>query len=183
MKKQEGFTLIELLIVVAIIAILAAIAIPNFLAAQTRSKVSRVTSEMRTFATGMESYFVDNNTYIPTRNVLGVSRLQRFILLTTPVAYLSTIPKDIFSNDTGDQQYYPYWGPDMFSDFRTANTVGRLATVPALYTRVMADTTLWMVFSAGPDRDYEPAVPPYGFDIYDPTNGTVSNGDIFRWGP
>lgn len=59
--KNQGFTLIELLIVVAIIAILAAIAIPNFLAAQTRSKVSRTKADMRTIAVALESYFVDNN--------------------------------------------------------------------------------------------------------------------------
>lgn len=59
----KGFTLIELLIVVAIIAILAAIAIPNFLAAQTRSKVSRTQSEMQSLATGLESYYVDYTSY------------------------------------------------------------------------------------------------------------------------
>ncbi len=184
MTKAKGFTLIELLIVVAIIAILAAIAIPNFLAAQTRSKVSRVSSEMRTFATGMESYFVDNNSYLPTQNVVGVTRLQRFIPLTTPVSYLSSIPKDIFSNDTGDYQYYPYWGPDYFAAVRAGNSESRFLTVPALYSRVLGDGNLWLVFSSGPDRDYEPAVAPWtGFEIYDPSNGTVSNGDIFRWGP
>ena len=56
-----GFTLIELLIVVAIIAILAAIAVPNFLEAQTRSKVSRVKADMRTLATALEAYTVDFN--------------------------------------------------------------------------------------------------------------------------
>ncbi len=59
--KKRGFTLIELLIVVAIIAILAAIAVPNFLEAQVRSKVSRVKSDMRTLATGIEAYYVDYN--------------------------------------------------------------------------------------------------------------------------
>ena len=62
-NRLRGFTLIELLIVVAIIAILAAIAVPNFLEAQTRSKVSRVKSDMRTIATGLESYQVDYNRY------------------------------------------------------------------------------------------------------------------------
>src|SRR5690606_41954445 len=49
--------------VVAIIAILAAIAVPNFLEAQTRSKVSRVQNDLRSIATAMESYFIDNRTY------------------------------------------------------------------------------------------------------------------------
>lgn len=62
---KKAFTLIELLIVVAIIAILAAIAVPNFLEAQVRSKVSRVKSDQRSFATALESYYIDNNTYPP----------------------------------------------------------------------------------------------------------------------
>ena len=65
MKTRVAFTLIELLIVVAIIAILAAIAVPNFLEAQVRAKVSRVKSDMRAVATALESYHVDNNRYIP----------------------------------------------------------------------------------------------------------------------
>ena len=71
LKKFSGFTLIELLIVVAIIAILAAIAIPNFLAAQTRSKVSRAKADMRTAATGMEAYRIDNSNYPPMNDVPG----------------------------------------------------------------------------------------------------------------
>lgn len=65
MKTYRGFTLIELLIVVAIIAILAAIAVPNFLNAQVRAKVARAENDMRTLAVGLESYFVDNNLYPP----------------------------------------------------------------------------------------------------------------------
>ncbi|HUT23537.1 MAG TPA: prepilin-type N-terminal cleavage/methylation domain-containing protein [Sumerlaeia bacterium] len=61
LRAGGALTLIELLIVVAMIAVLAAIAVPNFLEAQVRSKVSRVQNGQRAIATAMESRFVDRN--------------------------------------------------------------------------------------------------------------------------
>ena len=68
-KKEEGFTLIELMIVIAIIGILAAIAIPQFSAYRTRSYNSSAQSDVRNIATAQEAYYVDNSTY--TSDITG----------------------------------------------------------------------------------------------------------------
>ena len=62
-RKQEGFTLIELMIVVAIIGILAAIAIPNFLAYQARSRQSEARTNLGAVFVSEVAYFGENNMY------------------------------------------------------------------------------------------------------------------------
>ena len=66
MKKNEGFTLIELMIVIAIIGILAAIAIPQFSAYRQRSYNAAAEADLRNAATAQEAYYVDAQTYCPT---------------------------------------------------------------------------------------------------------------------
>lgn len=117
----RAFTLIELLIVVAIIAILAAIAVPNFLEAQTRSKVARATADIRTVALALESYRVDNNNYPYSESINasinmppgGTPRLappgENPGGLTSPIAYISTIPKDVFRHAVLDVQGSETW--------------------------------------------------------------------------
>ena len=66
LRNERGFTLIELLIVVAIIAILAAILIPNFLRARAQSQVAASKGNLKNVATALESYFVDGAAYPQT---------------------------------------------------------------------------------------------------------------------
>jgi len=111
--KNRGFTLIELLIVIAIIAILALIAIPNFLEAQTRSKVARAQSDMRSIATAIEAYVTDYQAppsdkwsqYRPAAGTpaayyifRGGSIYQNLRRLTTPVSYMTSVLPDVFQD-------------------------------------------------------------------------------------
>ncbi len=84
MKRfQKGFTLIELMIVIAIIAILAAILIPNFIHARAESQTAACEGNEKQIATAMEEYAVDNNgTYTAT----------------LPTLYLAVTPKDPVNN-------------------------------------------------------------------------------------
>ena len=72
-RKDKGFTLIELLIVVAIIGIIAAIAIPNLLNAIDRGKQKRTMADLRSIGTAIESYSIDNNFYPVAADIAALS--------------------------------------------------------------------------------------------------------------
>jgi prepilin-type N-terminal cleavage/methylation domain-containing protein len=75
MQNRKGFTLIELLIVVVIIGILAAIAIPKFANTKEKAYLASMKSDLRNMATTQESYFADNQVYTtgPASNVAGAT--------------------------------------------------------------------------------------------------------------
>jgi len=207
---KPAFTLIELLIVVAIIAILAAIAVPNFLEAQTRAKVSRTLADMRSVATAIESYHVDNNRY-PTFSLLP----QPFSVpsvpipapappclssggatLTTPIAYISSVPSDPFGPVRPDDDF-TFGGAASIADGYYYNTRAWFECRGFAWNvftdfneSVVAD---WVLQSKGPDQYFsnssESGIPgadeldrPQRYQ-YDPTNGTISVGNIIRTGP
>jgi type II secretion system protein G len=211
-SRLKGFTLIELLIVVAIIAILAAIAVPNFLEAQVRSKVSRTLADVRSMRTALESYAVDNNRYPETD--LGVAPLATvrpysILRLTTPIAYMTSIPASPWKEKYGFSGS-PKIAQNLLSYLYVRRAVHQSTVLPATPatprgadnnyvadrlayywfgiapSQLAAESGEWLIKSVGPDNEDDrdlnsgtrPGWSPTLARVYDPTNGTVSLGDI-----
>ncbi|MBN2327024.1 MAG: type II secretion system protein GspG [Candidatus Omnitrophica bacterium] len=194
LHKIGGFTLIELLIVVAIIGILAAIAVPNFLNAQVRAKMAKATADMKALSTAVEMYRLDNNTYPCDGQEVDCKwdwNWQNF-RLTTPIAYISSIPQDPYAEETASGHYWyttreGYGGvraPGRTTSVKGRNNV-RLYDPPR-------DGFRFAFISTGPDRFWEwdrPAfaeeIKPYAGDVnyYHASNGMISIGDLYMYGP
>jgi type II secretion system protein G len=215
--KFHGFTLIELLIVVAIIAILAAIAVPNFLEAQTRAKVARCAADMRSVRTGIESYRVDNNHYPetdvgPFKAPLGVGMIR----ITTPIAYMTTIPQSPFKENGNSPMGIGYSGQphyanvlncylyvraeimmnglspdgdtpdgngDLIDDNFAKDRIYYMSQNSSLVANsAVRSTGYWELKSVGPNNTDDFNTLSDFARPYDPTNGTVSPGDIVVFG-
>jgi prepilin-type N-terminal cleavage/methylation domain-containing protein len=200
---RRGFTLIELLIVVAIIAILAAIAVPNFLCAQMRAKVSRAASDLRTQRTAIEAYAVDWNQY--PRSTWACEPFNDtyqgdwstgtlFNGITSPIAYITSLPNDPFAEGQFDKPVEKLY---QYTDLKTGYFLSQVSGFcgrglegtglvfisgsPASLDLMSVEIGRWLLWSCGPTADLNDAngnVDDYTL-IYDPTNGCYSNGRLF----
>ncbi|HUW51325.1 MAG TPA: type IV pilin protein [Sulfuricella sp.] len=91
MKTQNGFTLIELMIVVAIIGILAAIAMPSYRDYVIRGKISDATSNLATKRVAMEQFFQDNRTYAGGPGCTADSTSSQYFDFSCSVAGTATV--------------------------------------------------------------------------------------------
>lgn len=231
-SSRRAFTLIELLIVVAIIGILAAIAVPNFLSAMTRAKVARAASDLRTLGMALEMYMVDHGNY----PYISDDAAGEWIMpagppmnrtspggLTSPIEYLSNALYDPFvlHNREGGGGNLPD-GPQLlhyerlgFGFDENGNPYNDNGSgFRAVHVPPDANGGLWgtwhpggpdadettdpgivpseyVLFSIGPDQTHRVYAPDGTtiitksrwscWNYYDPSNGTVSIGNIVRF--
>lgn len=179
-SRKYGFTLIELLIVVAIIGILAAIAVPNFLNAQIRAKIAKTEAEMRIFVHAQETYRLDNGHYPPHYHQPWQNKF-----LTTPISYVGSIPKDIFQNPKTPEQrtwvlaYGEYHREPIYNANGTSfmhDPNQRIQNNPADVKRALAGRPhSYELWSIGPNQKLD--FVSY-FIYYRSSNGINSDGDI-----
>lgn len=185
-KPSRAFTLIELLIVVAIIGILAAIAVPNFLNAQVRAKYARCLSDMRACQTALEMYSVDHGK-VPPNSLGGTGNEWGLTMrLTTPVAYIASIPKDPFfqsKKGTDIDFYEAYFDPK--GEGKYFYQEGRNTYADNMKDPLRPAKWSYCLQGRGPDTDISSKNNGFALEVdwpytygYDPSNGVVSDGNV-----
>lgn len=194
--SRNAFTLIELLIVIAIILILIAIALPNFLEAQMRANVTKAASEIRTLSTALESYQIDwNGRYPYPADEVGHYPSPGAdpwfdqtvpVVLSTPVAYLTDAKiRDSF-NQVEDIVPHYHYSTREFAVLQNEEPL--FDEYVFTVVRSFRTSAQYFLLSHGPNLDHDPPSDTENPDWrngmqYSPTNGTKSKGDIIYFGP
>jgi len=187
--SRVGFTLIELLIVVAIIAILALIAVPNFLEAQTRAKVARAMSDLRTLHVAINSYYVDWNDCLRDANdhdtppdLRGLTFYRENPGVQPDLLFLGD--RNWMASFYTFRQFRPLTTPVAYITLRPVDSFSRVVPFGMDTREINNSIAYWAILCSGPDLDdgdwYRGYSPNNRAVKYDPTNGTVSSGDIWR---
>ncbi len=195
--KSKAFTLIELLIVVAIIGILAAIAVPNFLNAQIRAKIARSQADAQAIGNALEMYKMDTNEYPPdARSGLYAHFSLRWgnepssgRHLTTPIAYMATVPADPFNSQVAWEGWTPF-GNAKDTDEKAMYFLNRKynenvnSWEPGLPFEDRFRGANWHIYSIGPSTMYgwRAELTACWLMPYDSSNGLISRGGIWRIG-
>ena len=122
-KRRGGFTLVEIMIVVAIIALLAAIAVPGFLRARKRSQASKILNDLRLIDSAVDQYAIETNK--ASGSACAVSDWTNYL---KKGSQLYNTGKDLFSNDYGAQ---------------TVDSLPHVPTASKSALSDVADTAFW----------------------------------------
>ncbi len=185
LRVESALTMIELLVVVSCLGLLAAIAVPRFFEAETRTQVVRVKGDLKRLDEALMSYFIDHGGFPPPASNGHGARLFR---LSTPIVYYPDPkrPEPFMDEGLFTTPPYGYHGRnDLVNIFwNNDGKPGNFSGTPIV---------MWYVLrSSGPDNDRNgggasalnstESQSKFVNFIYDPTNGTYSSGDIWRAG-
>lgn len=202
-----GIAWAEVAIAGTAVAVLAAIAVPSYRNAEINTKLAQVADDHQALTVAMEAYRSDWGVLPRSFRATGETREYVLSVLTTPTAYLSSIPVDPFNTmDQPPDRTHGYWGPDYLLGGTTVWTPSGPVSHPPFRTNALRNlwfSTHWpevsdgtrllpdefyVLMSIGPMEYWTVVQGPDGefaFGMlplmpYDPTNGAESYGNIVR---
>jgi len=143
-KNKGGFTLVEIMIVVAIIALLAAIAVPNFLRARKRSQATRILEDLRQVANAIDQLAIEKN--VPQDEVIDWDDLRPYFKPGSVLATVEDEGVDIFGR--------PY-----ITATQTVNDLPRVHEDTAAEFEGIVDENFWAPYGPG-EPDASPTATP-----------------------